>query len=320
MGATTAMRIADSGLADVILLDVVEGLAEGKAFDISDAQSILAETESRCRDRISVTETESRIRGTQDYSQIDNSDIVVVTAGLPRRPGMSRQDLLVKNGEIVKEVVVKIKHFCPKAIIIMVTNPLDAMTCLAYRVSGFKSNRVIGMAGGLDVARFSNLVAKELNVPAGSIKTMVIGEHGDSMLPLARWTTVSGKPLIKLLPKEKIDKLIDETRKAGAKIVRLLKRSAYFGPSAAIFQLVEAILKDTKQILCVSAVLSGEYGLDDICIGVPAKIGKNGVEEIVELDLNGQEKTDFYHSAQTIRLAETESRCRDRISTRNRDV
>lgn len=288
VGSLSAMRIAEASLADVLLVDIATDFAQGRALDLSDALAIAG--------------SKRKIFSTADYNEIRNSDIVVITAGLARKPGMSRDDLLLKNSEIVSEVTENVKRSAPNSIIIMVTNPLDVMSYLAYKTSGFAVNKVVGMAGILDAGRFTNFISRELNVNAGKIRTKVLGSHGDSMVPLARHSTVSGKPLTELLPKDKIDQLIAQTKRSGGEIVSLLgSGSASFGPSQGILSMVEAIINDTKEEICVSAYLNGEYGIEDVFIGVPARIGRKGIEEIVELELDKEEKAALSNSAQIIK-------------------
>ncbi len=239
--------------------------------------------------------------GTNDYADIKNSQIIVVTAGLARKPGMSRDDLLKKNAEITKSVIENIKKFAPNSIILMVTNPLDTMTYLAWKTSGFGPKRVLGMAPLLDLARMATFIALELKVPVTEVKAMVLGTHGDLMVPIPSQTMVSGKPITKLLPKEKIDQIVERTRKGGAEIVSYLKTgSAYYAPSAAAAYMVESMLKDKKEVIPSSVLAQGEYGLKGLYIGLPAKIGKNGVEEIIEIKLTKEEKEALNKSAQVI--------------------
>lgn len=288
VGATIGMRVAESDLCDVVLLDAIEGLPQGKVLDLENAAPIIGH--------------HRKILGTNDYKEIVDSDVVVITAGISRRPGMERKDLLKKNANIIKDVVSKVVTTSPDAILLVVTNPLDVMTYLAYKLSGFKPQRVLGVAGVLDSARFSTLIAKELNVPVSQIEAMVLGGHDKTMVPLPRYTKVSGTPLSKLLSREQIEKLIAQTRETGAKIVSFLKTgSAYYGPSASAYTMIKSIIKDKKEVMPTSAYLSGQYGLDDICIGVPARVGKEGIEEIVELTLNEEEKKALSKSAKTIK-------------------
>jgi len=288
VGATLALRIAESNLADVVLLDIAEGLCLGKTMDLTDAAPIISHS--------------CKILGTTDYKNIEGSSIVIITAGFPRLPGMTREELFTKNASIVKEAVRNIKTFCPKAVIIVVTNPVDAMTYLAYKESGFSRTKVLGMAGVLDTSRFTALIAQELNVSYNDVETYVIGSHADTMVPLISHTKIKGKPITKILSKEKIDEIVKRTKNRGAEIVALLKTgSAYYAPSASVFSMVKAIIKDTREILCVSCLLDGEYGLRDICIGVPAKVGKNGVEKTVEFLLTAEERKEFENSVEAVR-------------------
>lgn len=288
VGATLAMRIAEADLADVALFDIVEGMAKGKAMDLVDASPIMGHNR--------------RITGIEDYKDSQGSSAVVITAGFPRRPGMSREELLAKNSSIVKEAVTGIKRFCPEAVIIVVTNPLDAMTYLAYRESGFSRNRVLGMAGVLDTSRFMALIAREAGVRARDIETCVMGSHGDTMVPLISQTKIKGKPISKVLSKAAIDGIVQRTKNRGAEIVAALKTgSAYYAPSASAFYMVRAVLKNTREVMSVSCVLEGEYGLSGVCIGVPARIGKSGIEKVVTLVLSDEEIAEFKRSAEVIR-------------------
>lgn len=272
VGATTALLVAERELADVALVDIVEGVPQGKGLDMSEAAPVVG--------------FDAKVKGTNDYSEIEGSDVVVVTAGFPRKPGMSRLDLLQKNAAVVGDVSRNIATYAPDAIVIMVTNPVDVMTYHAWKVTGFPCNRVMGQAGVLDSARFAAFIAMELGVSVEDIFATVLGGHGDEMVPLPGYTTVSGISITELLPSETIDRLIERTRKGGSEIVGLLKTgSAFYAPAAAVTQMVEAILKDKKRILPCSAHLDGEYGIDDVYIGVPVKLGANGVEEIIELNL-----------------------------------
>lgn len=288
VGATLAQRVLESGLADVVLVDIVKSLAAGKALDLLDAASIAGH--------------ERYITGTDDYSQIKDSEIVVITAGLPRKPGMSREDLVAKNANIVRGVSEKVKAHCPNAVIIVVTNPLDTMTYLCYKTTGFDRMKVLGMAGALDSSRFINLVSNELKVPRSSVTTYIMGSHGDTMVPVLSQTRVAGKPITDVLPKDKLDKIIKRTCDRGAEIVGLLGTgSAFYSPSAAVFKMIDAIVKDSGEVFVVSAYLDGEYGLENICIGVPCKIGKHGIERIVDLGLSGEEAAAFKNSAKAIK-------------------
>jgi malate dehydrogenase len=288
VGSLAAMYIAQENLADIVLIDAIKGLAKARALDISDALAIAG--------------NKRKIFATSDYNEIRNSNIVIITAGLPRRSGMSRDDLLLKNTKIVLEIMENVKRFAPYSIIIMVTNPLDVMSYLAYKVSGFLANKVMGMAGVLDGGRFSNFISQELTIDVSRIMTKVLGSHGDSMVPLVQYSTISGRPLTELLSQERIDRLIAKTKKRGTEIVSLLGRgSASFGPSQAILSMVKAIIRDSKEEMCVSAYLNGQYGIEGIFIGVPAKIGKEGIEEIIELALNEEEKEALNNSAKIIK-------------------
>jgi malate dehydrogenase len=245
---------------------------------------------------------DTNILGTNDYKDIQDSDIVVITAGLPRKPGMSREDLLLKNAEIVRSCALKVKEYSKDAIVIVLSNPLDIMTYLTYRLTGFPRERVIGQAGALDSTRFRSFIAKELNVSVLDISAMVLGGHGDAMLPLVRYSTVSGVPISELLPEEKIDAIVARTRKAGGEIVNYLKTgSAYFSPAASVLQMVDAIVNDRKKIIPCSAYLDGEYGLNDVYAGVPMKLGEKGMEEIIEVKLTEEEKSLFKHSADIVK-------------------
>ncbi len=292
VGSTTAQRIVDAELADVVLTDILEGVPAGKALDMLESGPI--------------SRTDSRAVGIStaagDYRDTANSDIVVITAGFPRKPGMSRDDLLRANYDVVKAVVEQIAKFSPNAILVIVTNPLDVMAQAAYKISGFSKNRVIGMAGVLDSARMSAFVAAELGVSVENVHSFVLGGHGDDMVPLPRYSTVAGIPLPDLLPKEKIDAIVERTRKGGAEIVNLLKTgSAYYAPSAAVTQMVEAILKDKKKILPCAAYLEGEYGIKGLFVGVPVKLGARGIEQIIEIKLTPEEKAALEKSAASVR-------------------
>jgi malate dehydrogenase len=289
VGATTAQRIIDNELAnELVLVDIVEGIPQGKGLDMYESTPI--------------TGVDVKVIGTNGYEETANSDIVIITAGVARKPGMSREDLLNTNFGIVKEATLKSIEKSPNAIIIVVTNPLDVMAYTAWRVSGFERHRVIGMAGVLDTARFRTFIAMELNVSVEDVYAFVLGGHGDDMVPLVRYTTVAGIPISELLPKEKIDRLVKRTREGGAEIVSYLKTgSAYYAPSAAIVEMVESIVKDKKRILPCSVLLQGEYGLKDVFVGVPVKLGKRGVEEIIELKLTDEEKQALYASASRVK-------------------
>lgn len=289
VGATTAQRIVDNELAnEVVLVDIVEGIPQGKGLDMYEATPI--------------TGVDVKVIGTNGYDETANSDIIIITAGVARKPGMSREDLLNTNFGIVKEATLKSIEKSPNAIIIVVTNPLDVMAYTAWRVSGFERHRVIGMAGVLDTARFRTFIAMELNVSVEDVYAFVLGGHGDDMVPLVRYTTVAGIPISELLPKEKIEQLVKRTREGGAEIVSYLKTgSAYYAPSAAIVEMVKSIVKDKKRILPCSVLLQGEYGLNDVFIGVPVKLGRRGVEQIIELKLTEEERQALYASANRVK-------------------
>jgi len=288
VGATAAHWAAEKELGDVVLVDILEGIPQGKALDLFEASPIEG--------------FDSKIIGTNGYEETKDSDVVIITSGVPRKPGMSREDLLEINQKIIESVVAQVVEKSPKAILIMVTNPLDTITYLAYKTSGFPKERVMGMAGILDTARFRAFIAMELGISVEDIHALLLGGHGDEMVPLPRYTTVSGIPLSQLLSKETIDRLVDRTRKGGGEIVNLLKTgSAFYAPSAGIVQMAEAILKDKKRILPCCVYLNGEYGLKDICFGVPVKLGARGVESIIELQLTGEEKALVAKSAEGVR-------------------
>jgi malate dehydrogenase len=289
VGATTTQRIAEKELAnEVVLIDILEGLPQGKGLDIWESSPVAG--------------FDAKVIGTNSYQDTKDSDIVVVTAGLARKPGMSRDDLLGKNTAIVKSVVENIVDASPACKLIMVTNPLDVMTYVALKVSGFEPNRVFGMAGVLDTARYRTFIAMELNVSIRDIQAMVLGGHGDDMVPLPRYTTVAGIPLTQLMTQEKINSVITRTRQGGAEIVKYLKEgSAYYAPSAAVTEMVEAVVKDSKRVLPCAAWLTGQYGLNDLYVGVPVKLGKNGVEEIFEIELSSEELAALRESAGHVR-------------------
>ena len=292
VGSTTAQRIHDAGLADVVLTDILEGAPAGKALDMAESAVIFG-----ANSHVSGISTASG-----DYSGTENSDVIVITAGFPRKPGMSRDDLLKANYDVVKGVCEAIVKKSPKAIIIMVTNPLDAMAQAAFKVSGFPKNRVIGMAGVLDSARMSAFVAMELKVSVENINCFVLGGHGDDMVPLTRYSTVAGIPLPELIAKDKLDAIVTRTRKGGAEIVNLLKTgSAYYAPSAAAVEMVEAILHDKKKILPCAAYLEGEYGIKGLFVGVPVKLGEYGIEEIIQVKLTPEEQAELNKSSASVR-------------------
>ena len=288
VGATTAQRIAEAGLADVVLVDIVEGLPQGKALDLSESAPVVGH--------------DCTIRGTNDYADTAGSDIVVVTSGLARQPGMSRDDLLAKNAGIVGSVVAQAAAVSPDAILIIVTNPLDAMCHVAIKASGFPRERVIGMAGILDSARFRTFIAWELGVSVTSTNAFVLGGHGDTMVPLPRYSTVAGIPLTHLLSPERIEALVDRTRNGGAEVVALLKSgSAYYAPAAAVAQMAGAILGDAKAVLPCAALLQGEYRTEGLFVGVPVKLGRKGIEQIVQIELTAAEQAEFDRSAAAVR-------------------
>lgn len=288
VGATAAHWAAEKELGDVVLVDILEGIPQGKALDLFEASPIEG--------------FDARVIGTNGYEETKDSDVVIITSGVPRKPGMSREDLLDINKKIIGTVVAEVVARSPKAILMMVTNPLDTMTYLAYKKSGFPREKVMGMAGVLDTARFRSFIAMELGVSVEDIQALLLGGHGDEMVPLPRYSTVSGIPLSQLLPKEAIDRLVDRTRKGGGEIVNLLKTgSAFYAPSAGVIQMAEAILKDKKRILPCCVYLNGEYGLKDICFGVPVKLGAKGIESIIELELTEEEKKLVAKSAESVK-------------------
>lgn len=288
VGATTAHWAAAKELGDVCLIDVIEGMPQGKALDLMQASPIEG--------------FDSNVVGTNDYKDTANSDIVIITAGLARKPGMSRDDLLAINTKIVKEVTQKIVAESPNAFLIIVSNPLDAMVYTAFKVSGFPTNRVVGMAGVLDAARFQAFIAMDLNVSVQDVTAFVLGGHGDDMVPLPRFSTVAGIPLPELMSAEKIEALVNRTRNGGAEIVGLLKTgSAFFAPSRSAIKMAESILKDQKRIMPCAAYCDKEYGIGGYFVGVPAKLGKNGVEEIIEINLTSEEKAAFGTSVQHVK-------------------
>ncbi|MCH8186561.1 MAG: malate dehydrogenase [Chloroflexi bacterium] len=287
VGATTAQRIFDRGYADVVLVDIVEGLPQGKALDMLESGPVLG--------------TDASVIGTNGYEETEGSDIVVVTSGIPRRPGMSRDDLLLTNMKIVTSVVEETVKRSPNCILLIVTNPLDAMAQRAFQVSGFPKSRVFGMAGILDTARFRTFLARELDVSVEAVSAFVLGGHGDTMVPIVGGTTVGGVPVSRLLSKQRLDEILQRTRDGGAEIIGLLKTgSAYYAPSASIAQMVEAVLLDTKQILPCTAYLEGEYGLDGIYVGVPVKLGAGGIEEVIEFELTAEEAAALKQSAAAV--------------------
>ena len=287
VGATCAFRIAEKGYADVVLVDIIEGLPQGKGLDMLEATPIIG--------------SDVNIIGTNSYEETANSDIVVITSGVPRKPGMSRDDLVLTNMKIIQDVTGKVVKYSPDCIIIMVANPLDAMTQLVLHISKFPRNRVFGQSGLLDSARFRTFIAQELNVSVKDVFTCVLGGHGDTMVPITRLCTVGGIPIAELLPKEKIDRLVERTVKGGGEIVNLLKTgSAFYAPAAATAQMVDAIILDEKKILPCATYLEGEYGIKGVVVGVPVKLGKNGVEQIIELKLTPEESAALKKSAAAV--------------------
>ena len=284
VGATTAHRLADKELCDVVLVDIIEGMPQGKALDLAESGPVEG--------------YDCKLVGTNGYRETANSDIVVITSGIARKPGMSRDDLLNTNAGIVGSVTEEIVKHSPNCIIIVVSNPLDAMSQVAFKKSGFPKNRVIGMAGVLDSARMRTFVAEALNVSVENVTAFVLGGHGDTMVPLPRYSTCAGIPITELLPKEVVDQIVTRTANGGAEIVSLLKTgSAYYAPSAATVEMVEAILKDKKKILPCAAYLEGEYGINGLYVGVPVKLGATGIEEIIQINLTTDERAALQKSA-----------------------
>ncbi len=288
VGATAARSLADKELADVVVLDILEGVPQGKALDMLEA--------------CPVEGSDARILGTNDYADTEGSDIVVITAGLARKPGMSRDDLLHKNHQIIKSVTEQVVKYSPDCIIVPVTNPLDAMCQVVYRVSGFPRERVIGMAGVLDSARMRTFIAQELNVSVENTHAFVLGGHGDTMVPLPRYSTVAGIPITELMDAATVDAIVARTAAGGAEIVKLLGTgSAYYAPGSSVVEMVEAIIKDKKKILPCAAFLQGEYGISDLYVGVPVKLGAAGLEEIIEITLTDDEQAALKKSADAVR-------------------
>jgi malate dehydrogenase len=280
-------RLAEKELSDVVLVDIIEGVPQGKALDLSEAAPI--------------EKHDAQVIGTNAYDASAGSDIVIITAGIPRKPGMSRDDLISTNAAIVKSVTKEVAQRSPDAILIIVSNPLDAMCHVAFDTSGFPKERVIGMAGVLDSARFRAFISMELNVSVENIHAFVLGGHGDTMVPLARYSTVAGIPITELLPQDRIDALVERTRNGGAEIVGLLKTgSAFYAPSSAAVEMAESILKDKKKILPCAAYLEGEYGINDLFMGVPVKLGLKGAEEIIEIQLSAEEEAALQNSAAAV--------------------
>ena len=288
VGSTLVQRLVERDYADVVMYDIIPNMPQGKALDMLQAGPVLG--------------YDSLVVGTNDYADTANSDIVVVTSGFPRKPGMSRDDLVKKNQEIVTQVTQEVVRHSPNCMFIMVTNPLDAMAQLAYHVSGFPRHRVVGMAGVLDTARFRTFIAQELNVSVRDVQAYVLGGHGDTMVPLSRMCTVAGVPIAQLIPAERIEQIVQRTRDGGAEIVTLLGMgSAYFAPSASVLQMVDSILLDKKMIMPCAAYLQGEYGITGLFVGVPVKLGANGIEQIVEIELNEGERALLQKSANAVK-------------------
>jgi malate dehydrogenase len=287
VGATAAQRLAEKGLCDVVLVDIVEGVPQGKALDLMEAAP--------------VEKHDGHVTGANTYEATEGSDIVIITAGIPRKPGMSRDDLISTNAGIVKAVTEQVAKYSPNAVLIIVSNPLDAMCHVAYEASGFPKNRVIGMAGVLDSARFRAFIAMELNVSVENIHAFVLGGHGDTMVPLPRYSTVAGIPITELMPQDRIEALCERTANGGAEIVGLLKTgSAFYAPASSAVEMAESILKDRKKILPCAVYLDGEYGYKELFIGVPVKLGAGGVEEIIEIKLTEAEKAALDKSAAAV--------------------
>ena len=288
VGASCAQRIAERGYADVVLLDIIEGLPQGKALDILESAPIL--------------NFSSHLTGTNSYQETANSDVVIITSGSARKPGMSRDDLLLTNTKIVAEVIGNVVNYSSNCVIIMVTNPVDAMVYLALQVTKFPRNRVLGLSGALDTARLSSFIATELKVSVEDVSACVLGEHGKSMVVIPRLSTVNGTPITEILPPETVSKLVERTINGGAEVIGLLKTgSAFYAPSAAVAQMVEAIILDKKKILPCAVYLEGEYGAKDTVISVPVKLGRGGVEQVIELELTAEEKQALAKSAEAVR-------------------
>ncbi|MCC6263425.1 MAG: malate dehydrogenase [Bryobacterales bacterium] len=287
VGATCALRIAEKELADVVIVDIMEGVPQGKALDLMQSGPVQG--------------YDCTLTGANDYEPTANSDVVVITAGFPRKPGMSRDDLLMANYEVVKGASEQVAKYSPNAIIIVVTNPLDAMCWTAWRATGFSRNRVIGMAGILDTARFRTFISMELGVSMENVVAMVLGGHGDTMVPMLRYSSVSGIPLADLIPADRLEEIVTRTRNGGAEIVKLLKTgSAFYAPAAGAVEMVESILRDKKKVVPCAALLEGEYGYNGLFVGVPVKLGSNGIEKIYELNLNDAEKAMLKVSADAV--------------------
>lgn len=288
VGSTLVQRLAERDYADIVMFDIVPNMPQGKALDMLQAGPVLG--------------YDSLVTGTNDYADTADSNIVVVTSGFPRKPGMTRDDLVKKNQEIIEQVTKQVVKYSPNCIMIMVTNPLDAMVQLAYRVSGFPRNRIMGMAGVLDTARFRTFIAQEVGASVRDVQAYVLGGHGDTMVPLARMCTVAGVPISQLISSERIEQIVQRTRDGGAEIVKLLGTgSAYFAPSASVLQMVDAILLDKKMIMPCAVYLQGEYGIRDLFVGVPAKLGADGVEQVIEVELSESEQALLRKSADAVK-------------------
>lgn len=288
VGSTLVQRLAERDYADVVMFDIVPNMPQGKALDMLQAGPVLG--------------YDTLITGTNDYADTENSDIVVITSGFPRKPGMSRDDLLRKNQEIITQVTEQIVKYSPNSIIIMVTNPLDAMAHVALHVSGFPRERVLGMAGVLDTARFRTFIAQEVGASVRDVQAYVLGGHGDTMVPLSRMCTVAGVPISQLIPAERIEQIVQRTRNGGAEIVKLLGTgSAYFAPSASVLQMVDSIILDKKMIMPCAIHLQGEYGINNLFVGVPAQLGAQGLEKVIEVELTEQERAQLHKSAGAVK-------------------
>jgi len=288
VGATAAQRLAEKELCDVVLIDIVEGVPQGKTLDLTEAAPI--------------EKHDAKLTGTNGYDAAKDSDVVIITAGIPRKPGMSRDDLIKTNAGIMRCVVTEVSHQAPDSILIIVSNPLDAMCHVAHEASGFPKNRVIGMAGVLDSARFRAFIAMELKVSVENTHAFVLGGHGDTMVPLPRYSTVAGIPITELISADRIQALVERTANGGAEIVTLLKTgSAYYAPASAAVEMTESILKDKKKILPCAALLQGEYGINDLFIGVPVKLGAGGIEAVIEIELTADEQKALHHSADAVK-------------------
>jgi malate dehydrogenase len=288
VGSTLVQRLAERDYADVVMFDIIPNMPQGKALDMLQAGPVLG--------------YDSLVTGTNDYADTANSDIVVITSGFPRKPGMTRDDLVKKNQDIITQVTREVVKYSPECIIIMVTNPLDAMAQLAHHISGFPRNRVIGMAGVLDTARFRTFIAQELNVSVRDVQAYVLGGHGDTMIPLSRMCTVAGVPISELISAERIEQIVQRTRDGGAEIVKLLGTgSAYFAPSASVLQMIDSILLDKNMIMPCAVYLQGEYGIHGLFVGVPVKLGAQGLEQIIEIELTQDEQSLLQKSAQAVK-------------------